>query len=200
MVRVYYLFMALPAADTPADIPSTVCCDTVSLMADRIRTVALGGLCDCIEEACADREFRSYTTVGPRIEDPLGDALIAHLLSLGPTIGSSNNFGRLLPVAVHQARFEVRLLENGWPMIDTYDMTEQIVVPDSDMVNAITLHTMGHAERFYRALVDAIQRRELFLSSTNPHIGQIVLGNLEPVQPTSFIVGWRTELTVEVTL
>lgn len=192
--------MALPAASSPADLPESYCCDTLSSMADRIRTVALNGLCSCLDGTCADRTFRSYVTVGRLVQDPLGDSLAVHLTNFAPSANSSNTSGNLLPVAVYQATFGVQLLENGWPMIEVDEMGQVIHVPDSDYVNIVARHSMAHGELMYRSLADAIQKREMFLSSQNPHIGMVQLSNLEPIDPQGFIVGWRCSVRVESTL
>ena len=192
--------MALPAASCPADIPADTCCDTLSTMADRIRTVAMAGLCGCEDSGCADRTFRSFVSIGPNIQDPLGDSLIVHMTEVGPSSGSNTQYGHLLPVAVHSADFEVQLRDNGWPQISTDDMSKSIVAPDSDMVNGMALHSMGHGEKMYRALVDAIQRNELFAGASNGHIGLVQVSGLRPIQPTAFMVGWSCTVRVEATL
>lgn len=192
--------MALPAASTPAGIPLDYCCDTLSAMADRIRTVALDGLCSCLEASCADRTFRSFVSIGPVIQDPLGDSLIVHMPTFGPTQGSSDPQGNLRPIANYRGDFEIRLLENGWPVIEVDEIGNVITVPDGDMINALSLHSMAHGERMYRALADAIQRREMFLSSQNPHIGKIQLSSLTPIQPLAYMVGWTATVRVESVL
>jgi hypothetical protein len=192
--------MALPAASTPAGIPADYCCDTLSSIADRIRTVALDGLCSCLDGSCADRTFRSFVSIGPNIQDPLGDSLIVHMPTFGPTTGSSDIQGNLRPFAIYRGDFEVRLLENGWPVIEVDELGQVIQVPDSDMVNAISLHAMAHGERMYRALADAIQKDTMFLAAQNPHISKLQLTNLNPIQPSAFMVGWSTTVRVETVL
>lgn len=192
--------MALPSADCPAAVPGDLCCDTTALMAARIRTVAFQAITECNDPACNDREFRSYVSHGPRIQEPLGDALVVHRRDLRPSLGSNNARGRLLRVGVHEAEFRVVLFENGWPMLEVHDETQEIVVPDSDLVDAVAQHSMAHSERVYRDLIDGIQRKTLFPESTNPHIGEIVASGMSEMQPTSFIAPWEMTVTVEVTL
>lgn len=192
--------MALPIASSPADITGDICCDTLALIADRIRTVAARALEECLDPDCASREFRSFATVGPLIQDPLGESLIVHMTNVGPTPQSADRSANLLPVGLYRADFQVQLLETGWPVIEVDELGNAIQVPDSDIVNALTLHSMSHAEKMYRALADGIQRRTLFASASNPHIGKIQLSNLTPVQPTSFLVGWNCAVRVETTL
>lgn len=192
--------MALPAADTAAGIPASVCCDTLSAMANRVRTVAMDGLCQCVEETCADRTFRSYVTIGPGVQDPLGDSLIVYLSDFGATTGSTDQRGNLLGIAVYQADFEMRLLENGWPQIRVDEMTGQIVAPDADYIHAVAMHSTAHGERMYRALADAIQRKEMFVGSANDHIGNIQLSGLTPIQPSAFMAGWKCTIRVEAIL
>lgn len=192
--------MVLPLTDCPDDVPADTCCDTLGLMADRIRTVAAAAVVACIDETCADREFASYFTIGPRVEDPLGESLVVVLHEFGPSIGSRTFPGNLLPAAVHKADFEVRLLETGWPTIEADGVTDQIYVPDRSLVNGLARHSVGHGEKVYRALTDGIQRRTLFAASTNPHIGQVSIDAMRPVQPSTHIAGWTMRVGVEVTL
>lgn len=192
--------MVLPATDCPDDVPADICCDTLGLMADRIRTVGHNAITDCIDPSCADREFVSYFTVGPRVEDPLGESLVVVMHDLSPSVGSNTLTGSLLPVGVHKAEFEIRLLENGWPTIQEDGLGDQIVVPDRTLVNGLARHSVSHGEKVYRAIANGIQRRTLFAASTNPHIGRISLANMRPVQPSTFIAGWTMRLTIEVTL
>ena len=192
--------MALPVADSPADIPANYCCDTLSKIADRIRTVALAGLCSCLDGSCADQGIRSYVAVGPRIEDPIGDSIIVHMTTFGPTTGSNDRLGHLLPVAVHRADFEVRLLETGWPTVDSDEITQQIIVPSAEMVNAVSLHLMAHGELMYRTLANSIQRQEMFVGTDNAHIGRVQISNLEPIQPSAYMAGYRCVVRVDTTL
>ena len=192
--------MALPAASCAADIPADYCCDTLANIANRIRTVAMDGLVSCMDPSCADREFRSFVTIGPNVQDPLGDSLIVHMTDFGPTVGSTDGPGNLFKVAVFRGVFEVRLLDNGWPMIQAEDMTASIIAPDSDYVHAVAMHSMAHGEKMYRALVDAIQRNEIFVGSANGHIGKVQISALRPIQPTAFMVGWNCTVSVESVL
>lgn len=192
--------MVLPAADCPDDIAADVCCDTLALMADRIRTVAATAVCECQDPDCSDREFVSYFTVGPRIEDPFGESLVVVLHDFTPSVGSNTLPGNLLPVAVHKAEFEVRLLENGWPTIEEDALGQLITVPDRNLVNMLARHSVSHAEKVYRALANGIQRRTLFASALHPHIGRTALASMRPVQSTTHIVGWTMRVNVEVTL
>lgn len=189
--------MALPVASSPAGIPADYCCDTLSKIADRIRTVATDGLCSCLEASCADREFRSYVTVGDRVEDPLGDSLIVHMLRTQPTPGSRNGLGQLMRVGTYDSEFRVQLLETGWQMLDSNEMTQAIYAPDFEMVNALSLHAMGHGEKMYRALLDSIQRKEMFVGPDNGHIGEIGISPLVPVNPTAYLVGFSCTVTVQ---
>lgn len=191
--------MALPAVASPADIPSDYCCDTLSKIADRIRTVAMAGLCSCLDGSCADRRFRSYITVGQRVEDPLGDSLVVHMLRFRPAPMSTAS-GRLLNVAAFVTDLRVQLLENGWPTIETNEMTNQIIAPDSDMIHGLALHAMGHGEKMYRAVVNAIQRNEMFVGPDNRHIGVVEAGDLEPIQPSAYMIGFAFNVRVQTVL
>ena len=190
--------MPLPL-DTCADnISEDVCCRDVFDVADRLRCIATDAVECCIDPSCADREWRSYVSVGPRIAEPLGDALVVHMPNISPSTGSRGS-ASLLPAAVHIANFEVFLTENGWPMITANEYGEVIQVPDSALINKIALHAYSHGERMYRALCDAVQRRTAFPPSTNPHIGTVLIGGMNPVQPAAFTVGWTVPIQIQMT-
>ena len=192
--------MAIPTATCPANISGDYCCNTLSAIADRIRTVAFSGLCGCLDQSCADREFRTFVSIGPTIQDPLGDSLIVHMPAFGPTPGSTNDRGNILGFGVHQGDFMVELRDNGWPQVTADDMTAAIIAPDSELVHAATMHSMGHGELMYRSLTDAVQKREMFVGTPNKHIGRIHISGLVPIPPSAFQVGWKCMVSVETTL
>jgi hypothetical protein len=194
--------MPIPTAGCADDIPSDVCCDTIWLVGDRIRTVATAGLMDCIDPTCSDREFRSFSTWGERIEEPLGEALIVSWVR--NRIGTRTSAGAVAPFSVTQAEFRVELHENGWPVPDRTG--DNIVLPDSALINAVSKHATGHAERMWRAVVNAAQRQigaaALFALPANEHIihGSTVVGDLTPIGPDAYRVGARFNVTVEMKL
>lgn len=191
--------MPLPHATCPADVPDDYCCDTLSEVADRIRTVALNGLCSCTSTSCADQEMRSFVTIGPGVQDPIGDSVTVHMNPMVPMAQARTPQGALLGVAGYLAPFEVRLLESGWPMIEADEATQRIYVPEADLVNGLAKHSLAHGEKMYRALATSIQTQQMFVLPANAHLGRVQLGDLSPIPPSGGLVGWSTTVTVEVT-
>ena len=190
--------MPLPVATCADEVPTDACCTTLFDVANRLRSVVTAALCECFEGGCADREFRSFVSVGPQIEDPLGDCLIVHMPRITVSALSNTAQGALLPVAVHVADFEIRLLETGWPMIEINDAEEMIYIPDSEFVNAMARHVYSHGERMYRAIVDGIQHNTLFTMATSD-VAKIRLADFTPIQPSGELAGWTVTVQVELT-
>jgi hypothetical protein len=193
--------MPLPLASCADDISTDVCCSSIFDVADRIRCVASAAIECCFDPSCSDQEWRSYVSVGPRIAEPLGDALVVHMVGIAPSPASSSNTAqRLLPVGVHLANFDVMVVENGWPQIRANEFGEVIEVPDSNLINAIARHAYAHGEKMYRSLVDGVQRNTLFPVSTFGNLGNVQLSGLQPIQPAAFSVGWGMSVQVQITL
>lgn len=188
--------MAIPTADCATSVPGDVACSTLFLMSERIRTVGFDGLCSC---SC-ETEFRSYTTVGTQIQDPIGDSLIAAMLGIGPI--ANTNSGSLPIATFHRARFLLELRDTGWPTIEVNEEGDYIQIPSAAEINVSSQHAMDHGEKMYRSLVDAIQRRTLFASALHPHIVQesISISELTPISPQAIQVGWSVTLAVPMRL
>lgn len=198
--------MALPHASCAADIPADVCCDSFWLIGERIRTVACAGLVACMDEDCADREFRSYQTIGPVVQDPHGETLIVSFVrsyirsdTQGRQRGTEMRF-------VTMAEYKVQLLENGWPTISRDSQTGTIVSFDWEKVHGLAKHATGHAEKMWRSLVNASvttnQANALFPVASNPHIVQksVIVSELTPMPRPGPQVGWEMNVTVGTSL
>lgn len=186
----------LPLQECVDQIADTAHCTTLFDIANRIRCVAFDGVKGCGEPECAEG-WRSYVTVGP-IQDPHGNSLIVSLNSIGASPASRNSGGFMLGAGVHVARFDVILMENGWPMLDTD--AGWIMTPDWELINAIAGHSYSHGETMYRSLVDKIQKRSLFMQPTNSHIGGVDISDMRPFGPQGPIVGWQTQVSAQVAL
>lgn len=188
--------MAIPTSDCATAVGPDVACDTLWLMAERIRSVAFDGLCSCDCET----EFHSHTTVGNQIQDPIGDSLIATMLGVGPV--NTTNSGALPIAATHRARFLVELRDNGWPTIEADENGNIIVIPSSADFNVASKHAMSHGEKMYRSLVNTIQMRTLFASALHPRIiaESIRLSEMTPISPQAIQVGWSVNVDVPLRL
>lgn len=190
--------MPLPIDACAANVPTQVCCSSIFDVAERIRCIAYEAVLCCIDVSCADQEFRSYVSLGPSIPEPLGDALIVHLLSMSPSSGSRGPTGILNRVSLQEASFEIFLTENGWPTPETDELGEVVYVPDADLINRVARHSYGHGERMYRAMLNSAQKGLMFPLPANAHIGRVDVGNLQPVQPAAFTAGWTIPVSVQM--
>lgn len=191
--------MPLPLDACAHNIPTQVCCQSVWDVADRLRCVAFEAVCECLDPSCADAEFRSYVSIGPSIPEPLGDALVVHLLDMSPSGGSRTPVGNLQRVSLQLARFEIYLTENGWPTPREDELGEVIEVPEGALLNRLSRHSYGHAEKMYRAVLNGVQTGTMFPVPANAHIGRVDVAGLQPVQPAAFAVGWTIPVTVQMT-
>jgi hypothetical protein len=188
--------MPIPTASCAEDIPDNVCCDTTWMIGDRIRTVAWAGLQSC-DKGCSERTFRSYTTIGSRIEEPLGESLVVAMTDLDVRPDASGQTGMFL---VHVATYRVELRENGWPMVE-HDESENIIfVPDSRMINALSRHVQSHGEKVWRAVTDGVARQTLFRPGRNPHVYSTTVTTMRPIGPEAFQAGWGFGVRVEMSL
>lgn len=188
--------MPVPTASCADLISGDVCCDTTWLVGDRIRSVAFEAVCCCAETGCNGRAWRSFTTIGSQIQDPLGESLIVSMPSLSPT--STTDRGKLPILTPHRAIYLVQIRETGWPTIHTTGGGE-IVVPDSNVVNAVSKHVQSHGEKMYRALVGGQQAYTLFPPRTNSHITGVTISPLTPLGP-DLLVGWSMQVAVDMKL
>lgn len=194
--------MPLPAAGCAADVSSDVCCDSFWLIGERLRTVACNGVCSCMDPDCAEREFRSYQTANVNIQDPLGESLIVSLQRVGLRSDSTGRNRAVNRTFVTRSEWRIQLLENGYPTAQE-EYGQVIVPPDWQMVDALTKHGFGHAEKMWRALLQAATTTTLadmlFRPSSNPHIVQnrVVVGDLIPMSRPGPQLGYELSVTVD---
>ena len=144
---------------------------------------------------CPLPEIIGYISVGVRIEDPIADRLVVSLTSLGPSPGSSDNSGRMY-IPQWRGRFQVQLLESGWPT-PTGDL-EEIIVPSPEDLATAALHSYGHGEKMYRSLFAAMQMNEL-----NPYNAAGPFKRIDPLvplEPSGGTVGWQTTVELDCPL
>lgn len=174
------------------------------MIGDRIRTVAFQAVLDCVDESCT-QAFRSYSTIGTRIQDAHGDSVILTMTSADNSSMTSTPQGRQMQIGVTRANYLLELRENGWPQ-SKVNGRNQIETPDSAMLNAVSKHASGHGEKMWRALVNASVRQvgpnALFPVDCNPHILHkgVTVSRLSPIDPRAFQVGWSMTVTVDTTL
>lgn len=188
--------MPVPTSACAEAIGSDVACDTTWLIGERIRTVAFSGVCGC---NCS-QPFRSFTSIGTIIQDPLGDSLIIAMISLGAA--ATTGRGATLPAVTHVAQFRLELRDNGWPVVQRDESERVISFPDSSLVNAVSKHAQSHGEMMYRSIVNAVQMHTLFAGSANGHViaESIGVSPIVPINPSGGQVGWGINVNVPLRL
>lgn len=195
--------MPIPHESCPPGTAPDVCCDTMFLIGDRLRTVACDAVMACADPACGT-EFRSYFTHGERIQDPIGDSLIVSLRSAQPATTTTTANGRIGPTPLTRMIFQLELRENGWPTASA-DGTH-IKVADPAHVHSATAHSMSHAEAMYAAIMNGVSTwigaDAMFPINRNPHIikDSVAVGQLLPVGPDAHQVAWSVEFQIDARL
>ena len=195
--------MPIPASSCPPGTTPDVCCDTMFLIGDRIRTVACDAVMCCTAGGC-NQEFRSYMTFGNRIQDLKGDSLIVTMQNATPAPATRTDAARIGPMTMTRIQYLLELRENGWPQPKARGTN--IEQPDGMAVHAATAHAMSHAEIMYQALVNGaripIGDNALFPINKNPHIllNSIDIGPLLPVGPQTMQVASTVSITVDARL
>jgi hypothetical protein len=191
--------MPIPSADCACDTGADVCCDTLFLKGDRIRTVAWNAVRACSDESCCGGiEGNTYTTVGDLTFDPHGDSVIVALIRNGPI--ALTRGGHTPPIIPDRAEFRVEIRFTGWPIIRDGAPGYPPYTPTAAEYTAASRHVMGHAEKAYKAVKRSIADFSLFPPSTNPDVvfkGQR-LSDLTPMQPQSIIVGMQFAVAVDL--
>lgn len=189
--------MALPLGTCADEISDDVCCSSIFDIAERLRRIAFSAVADCYETC---EGYRSYVSVGPRVPEPLSDAVVVYITDVAPSQGSRSFTGQTtLGASLQQARFDIFLTETGWPMIEANEMGEVIYVPDHELINALSRHAYSHAESMYRACLDSYQTGRMFPLPANSHISKVEIVGLRPIAPSAHTVGWVIPVMVQLT-
>lgn len=186
----------IPALDCPCDTGPEVCCDSIFLKADRIRTVAWNAVRECSDDGCcATVTGNTYTTLDPEIPDPFGDAVIVAWLGITPVAETGSHTAQ---ISAHRCDFRVAIRASGWPMLDV--SSGRPTVPSATQYNNATKHAIGHAEKAYRALMNATQRNTLWASTPGVIFKGTRVSQARPYGPRSHIAGATFNVTVDITL
>lgn len=179
--------MALPHADCS---PGQVCCTTLFDVACNILEIAHCAVVGCSVVECNLPEIVGYVSMGERIEDPASDFLVVSLSSVFPSPGSGDGSGNMQN-PIYRARFQVKLSETGWPMPTGDD--EEIIPPEPHDYQTASLHSYAHGEAMYRALANALARKELDPRCTGCFQA---IEPLRPMEPSGGTVGWTTGIVL----
>lgn len=194
---IIYARDVIVSSDCPCDTGPDVCCDTIFLKGDRIRTVAWNAVRSCGTEGCCEGvEGRSYTTLDADMPDPFGDSVIVAWTGTEPVAVTAG--GHTPSITPHRATFRVQVSCGGWPILKTEGGRPQM--PKGVDFNNASKHVMGHAEIAYRAIVAAVQDNTLWVSTPGVIFKGTRVSDLRPLAPAAYIARAAFLVAVDITL
>lgn len=166
-----------------------MCCTSLFDVAENILEIAHTAVVGCTVVDCDLPGLAGYVSMGTQIYDPLADYLVVSIGQVFPA--PVNTTGGIMHLPLYRVNYQVKLLETGWPM--PTGSGEEIIPPPPDLVHHVTRHAYAHGEAMYRALANALVRKEL-----NPGCRDCfqAISPLTPVEPSGGTVGWVTTLTL----
>ena len=179
--------MALPNSQCA---PGDVCCESLFSTAENILNIAYSAVCNCSVVDCDLPDLAGYVSMGRDIKDPLSDYVAVSVIQIIPSPRSADQQGSM-QLPMYRARFQVKLLETGWPM--PQGDGDEILVPPPALVMDVARHSYAHGEAMYRALGGALTAGTLN-SSCNSCFQRIEA--LTPIEPSGGSVGWLTEIVL----
>lgn len=191
--------MPIASVDCPCDTGADVCCDTLFLKGDRIRTVAWNAVLECRDETCCGTiEGNTYMAMGPVTFDPHGDSVIVSLVSSDPVATTNGN--HTASVSPLRTIYKVEVRFAGWPTIQMGAPGSPPYTPTAAEYASATKHVMGHAEKAYRAVLRAAANHSLFVPAANPDVifKGVRVSDLRPMQPRSVIAGMEFGVAVDI--
>lgn len=190
--------MPIPASDCPCDTGPEVCCDSIFLKGDRIRTVAWNAVLACREEGCCeDTVGKTYTTLDTETPDPFGDSVIVAWTGTEPVATTPG--GHTPQITPHRSTFRVQISAKGWPILSTEQ--GRPVMPSAEAYSNATKHVMGHAEKAYRAVLAAVQGNSLWVSTPGVIFKGTRVSSLAPLPANSaYIARVAFLVAVDMTL
>lgn len=189
--------MPILAADCPCDTGPEVCCDSIFLKGDRIRTVAWNAVLSCSEEGCCSgREARTYMTLDADTPDPFGDSVIVAWLNTTPV--TQTRGGHTPQIVAHRCEFRVQVAVAGWPILGTQD--GRAVMPTPSAMNSASKLALSHSELAYRAVVAAVQANTLWTSTPGVIFKGTSVSQMRPRPPSSLIQRIIFNVNVDIAL
>lgn len=189
--------MPIVAPDCPCDTEADVCCDSFFLKADRIRTVAWNAVRECTEDGCcADRQMRTFVTLDGDMPDPFGDSVMVAWLGTTPVVQTAG--GHTPSITPHRSEYRVQISASGWPVLGVE--SGRILMPTADTFQQATRHVVGHAEKAYRAVVNAVQHHTLFTNTPGLIFKGIRVSDVRPLPPAAYIARAAFLVSVDVAL
>lgn len=187
----------IASPDCPCDTGPDVCCDTLWLKLDRIRTVAWNAVLDCDDVGCCQgREARTFVSINQDQGDPFGDSVFVTWIRTTPIVDTRNNHTPI--VTGHRLEARVDLRVSGYPVL--VKQGERAIPPTPTALNNAAKHVLGHGEKAYRAVVNAVQTHMLFPSTPGVIFKGQRVSDLVPVGPTAHIAGAAFLVNVDLAL
>lgn len=173
------------------DAGTELCCIDLHTIATHILTLVGDALDGCLSTTdCAP--IQRYVTAGAG-DDGVPDSLTVSILGVGPSLPSSPQ-GHVVQLPLVRSRFLIRLIESGWPTVQTSGTT--ILTPQPADQNEAGRQWLAHGELLYRTILGARARHQLLPG--NLRTTPIGLGDLTPVRPLGGLAGWTVELVVDL--
>ena len=189
--------MPLPLA-IGCDDCVTVCCDTLFILADRLRITAADAVNDCLPvDVCG--EIESFVALGFEVEDPIGDSLSVTIANI-QDVGDATSNEQAGPSNIVRADLVLQLLETGYPMLVS-DGTN-ILAPDRWEVHRASQASIGHMEAML-AVRNGLRRPSFPMWKPWVPPGTIfgvVPQPMRPIRPSGGMAGWTMTLGVRVAL
>ena len=173
--------MPLPTLET-CDIPTDACCTRLYDVANDLLTVAHDALVDCLGDTCGP--IPKYVSTGEPSYTDDGDYIAAWLSGFSVVPG-----GRNALIQRPQATYSFKLVESGWPTLESSNVA--ITVPDADRMHVLSVHSYSHIEKILRA-----QTSTTAVSGTVCH--GVRMNNLTTLRRSSGLIGWQWSLTADV--
>lgn len=173
------------------DAGTELCCIDLHTIATHILTLIGDALDGCLENTHCSPIGR-YVTAGDG-DDGIPDALTVSMVDVAPSNPSSPQ-GHLVRLPLVQSRFQVRLIESGWPVVQTSGQT--IVPPQPAAQNEAARQWLAHGELIYRTILAARSGHRLLPG--NLRTTPVGLGPLTPIRPKGGLAGWTVALAVDI--
>lgn len=178
----------LPSEPT-CDITDEVCCDSFFELADALLEVVHTAMLDCYDGEC---EIASFVSVGEPVFTAGGDYVSVWVSSVDWT-GLPDGRGGTAHRSRPRVTFGVKVMESGWPTLETAG--GPIQVPEPDRMHLLAKHSMAHIELVVRRVNTSVRDHSWELTYGSTYQG---LGPVRPTQRTSGLVGWTFTVTMEV--
>lgn len=176
---------------TNCDVSDDVCCVDVWGIAEHLRSNVLTAVNACIDDEC--ELLLSYVTMGQG-DDGVVNSLAVAFMGTSFSPGSQQSGAKLSIMPLVRARFDVRIRENGWPIVNTEGGV--VNAPDPERQHALARHAFAHGEAMYRKLL-AMHAAQTLIPTAHKR-QKASLSDLFPLPPLGGTIGFYATVTADV--